>query len=508
MDNAAYVTWPSARSNNRKKGLMSTRQSPNKMEKQEFAYYPLTPFDGMVDHCGIAAGWLVEGLLDLTTIEQGLNRIIAKWPMLSGRLEFISKLMYRVNVPLDTLPPDYLPFALTHRESSTPITAYVQLPLPAVSDALPQELFIDPSVPKATRTWVEKKLPLTYWHITHFKQPGMHYTCIGVSFSHALLDGTGIANLVHALEAEMLGKPWAVPPALHSGQNENHLQVFLNRTRNEIVKEGKEAPENYTGVSVVGIWFVVTFFFWHVWQQVWHNMQKKMIVLPVRAYEKLVLDAREALLLEGKKESRISTGDVLAAWLFKTVYATEPRQDMRVHLSNMASLRMFSGGELSLYPHNCFIPIPYPVFTVADLQATPVHNIAYTLAGVRASLSLGHAMQVHAKIEELVNHSFGFKGYRTLLPFDSSAEESLVMSNMSIARMVDINWSGAGGGRTLGRYKSLLMAPPILIGNAVTIAGRLHDGSTLIDAVLSGRRMKEVEQEVERLIKRAFESAV
>ncbi|KAJ3506503.1 hypothetical protein NLJ89_g6830 [Agrocybe chaxingu] len=478
------------------------------MEKQQFAYYPLTPFDGMVDHCGIVAGWLVEGLLHLTAIEEGLNRVVVQWPMLSGKLEHVGKLTYRVRVPLGTLPPEYLPYSLTHRESTTPITDYVQLPLPAISDVLPQELFIDPPVPKTTRTWVEKKLPLTYWHVTHFTQPGMQYTCIGVSFSHALFDGTGIANLVHALEAEMLGKPWAVPPAMHAGQNENHLQVFLNRTKKDIAKGGKQVPENYNGVSVVGMSFVVTFFFWHVWQQVWYNMQKKLVVLPVRAYEKLVLDVREALLLEGKKEFRVSTGDVLAAWLFKTVYATEARQDMRVHLSNMASLRMFSDGELSLYPHNCFIPIPYPVFTVADLKSTPVHDLAYTLAGVRSSLSLGHAMEVYAKIEEVVNHSSRSKGYRTLLPFDSSAEESLIMSNMSIARMVDINWSGAGGGRTLGRYKSLLMAPPILIGNAITIAGRLHDGSTLIDMVLSGRRMKEVEQEVERLIKRASESTV
>ena len=54
--------------------------------RQEFAYYPLTLFDGVIE-VGIVTGWLVEGLLDVGKIEQALNRVVAKWPMLSGRLE-------------------------------------------------------------------------------------------------------------------------------------------------------------------------------------------------------------------------------------------------------------------------------------------------------------------------------------------------------------------------------------------------------------------------------------
>lgn len=56
--------------------------------KQAFASYPLTLFDGMMQGTGVTTGWLVEGLLDLEKIEGALHRLVSKWPMLGGRLEY------------------------------------------------------------------------------------------------------------------------------------------------------------------------------------------------------------------------------------------------------------------------------------------------------------------------------------------------------------------------------------------------------------------------------------
>ena len=57
--------------------------------EENFAYYPLTLFDGMMQGTGVTTGWLVEGILDLDKIESALNRLVSKWPMLAGRLEYI-----------------------------------------------------------------------------------------------------------------------------------------------------------------------------------------------------------------------------------------------------------------------------------------------------------------------------------------------------------------------------------------------------------------------------------
>lgn len=53
--------------------------------------YPLTLFDGMYAEVGITMGWLVDGRIDVAKIHAALDRVIAKWPMLGGRLEQESK---------------------------------------------------------------------------------------------------------------------------------------------------------------------------------------------------------------------------------------------------------------------------------------------------------------------------------------------------------------------------------------------------------------------------------
>ena len=57
------------------------------MKEPEYAYYPLTLFDGMFQDAGVVTGWFVEGLLDLQKVDYALSRLVTKWPMLAGRLE-------------------------------------------------------------------------------------------------------------------------------------------------------------------------------------------------------------------------------------------------------------------------------------------------------------------------------------------------------------------------------------------------------------------------------------
>jgi hypothetical protein len=71
---------------------------------------------------------------------------------------------------------------------------------------------------------------------------------------------------------------------------------------------------------------------------------------------------------------------------------------------------------------------------------------------------------------------------------------------MSIARIVDIDWTGVGGKTTICRYKSILSDNPVLISNILTIAGRTHDGGIVLDVVLNKKRLIRLEAEVQKLI--------
>jgi hypothetical protein len=60
----------------------------------------------------------------------------------------------------------------------------------------------------------------------------------------------------------------------------------------------------------------------------------------------------------------------------------------------------------------------------------------------------------------------------------------MVVWNMTIARIVDINWTGLGGKRTVCRYQKTLSESPLLISDR-TITGRLGDGRMDLDVVLN-----------------------
>ena len=87
-----------------------------------------------------------------------------------------------------------------------------------------------------------------------------------------------------------------------------------------------------------------------------------------------------------------------------------------------------------------------------------------------------------------------------VIPFNLQAQETFIVSNVSIARIVNIDWTGVGGKTTVCRYKYILTDGPMNATNIITIAGRGHDGSTIMDVVLSKKRLARVEAAVQELL--------
>ena len=68
-----------------------------------------------------------------------------------------------------------------------------------------------------------------------------------------MFDGTGVASIIHSLEAEMLGNEWDIPPLLHPGLNVNELQAVLEKEED---KKVTETDGKYESVSIVGLGLV------------------------------------------------------------------------------------------------------------------------------------------------------------------------------------------------------------------------------------------------------------
>ncbi|KAF8956572.1 hypothetical protein BDZ97DRAFT_1925372 [Flammula alnicola] len=486
---------PHFRAGDIEKAPSSAMSSPTK-DAQPDAICPLTLFDGMYGEVGIAMGWLVEGRIDMKKIEVALDRVISKWPLLGGRLEQERNGLFHLRIPLGPYPDGYKPYIITTRTSKLSLSHYVPLPLPVASDVLPPSIFMDKQTPKSTREWVSRNAPLTYWHATYFEKGdnGSDYSCIGVAFAHSVFDGIGIANVVHAVEAELLGKGWNVPPRPLSGVQQNTLDVLLSNAVKEQEQGKRRVITDYYAGSLASVWYIITFLLWHFWQEKWHNTRSRLILIPKEAYTKMTDDARKAVELEGKVDARLSTGDVLAAFLFKSAFSdgTAPRK--RIHVSNLASVRRFFDGQLNDYPHNCIVPMTYPVLTVAEVTTLPLPSLAYRFAQSRKSLSEEDAVEFYKVLRRAVGTS------KTATPYDIRADENIMMSNVIIARIVDIDWSGADAGRTVCRYKTILNSSRINFTNVVTIAGKLADGTLVVDVVFNEKRVRVLEDEVEKLI--------
>jgi len=68
---------------------------------------------------------------------------------------------------------------------------------------------------------------------------------------------------------------------------------------------------------------------------------------------------------------------------------------------------------------------------------------------------------------------------------DPHADETLFVSNVSASRILESDWSAIGAERTVCGYRYQITPNELLFTNSVFIAGRLDDGSTVLDFTLS-----------------------
>ncbi|KAJ7067831.1 hypothetical protein C8F01DRAFT_1115882 [Mycena amicta] len=474
----------------------SSKRSESNLYKTpvRWARYPLTAFDGVFQRSLFLTGWLVKGTIDTHVLAAALTRVTSKWRVLAGRLEQIEgKKTWQLAVPLSPLPEAYRTFVLTETTSDVPISTYINLPLEASSDSLPQSLFLDSSTPRQNLDWVARDSPLTCWHVTHFPsrsvaQPA--YSCIGFARSHGVFDGIGAATVMNALVAEMRGNEWPVPPLPPEGRNPNPIIEVLNRSAPRI--EGIEAP--YSPLGVKGsLWLLG----WHLRERYWRGATHRIFVVPKECIS-LLVDPVKAAVRAASPELGVTTGDVLVAWFLKILYATGTPPETIVHCSNFANFRDLihqAGGEsLATYPHNAFLPLPYPTLTVKTIKSTPLPELTQQLCESRHSLSLAH---VAAAQNILATNAL-------TMPVHPSAQDSLVVSNVSASRIFETDWSAVGGEGTICSYRFSVTPNNLVVGNGVYISGRLPDGSTVLDVTLNAVRMENLTRAIGELKSRIW----
>ncbi|KAF9480232.1 hypothetical protein BDN70DRAFT_931898 [Pholiota conissans] len=458
---------------------------------ETYAFFPLTVFDRMFERNAFVTGWLVKGTIDTAALAAALDRVTEKWRMLAGRLQSVKEgedTKWCLKIPLGPIPKDYPKYALTISTSDVPLSAYVSIPIPRTSTSLPLDVFLHPSTPRQYATWESTEHPLTCWHITHFpasQNDGAAYTCIGFARGHGIFDGGGAALIVSALVAELRGETWT-PPARppHAGPNPNPVEEVLSRE-----PAGPYSRRDYVGYSPLGVGGYVKLIAWHSRERWWRGADRRVVIVPKAVLTHLVERVRDAVRAEDK-ELYISTGDVLVAWVFKTIYSTTINPSMLIHCTNLANFRSLLKDKVDtaqLYPHNAFIPLPYPVLSIADVQSYSLPTLTKLFSASRHSLSLNHVVEAYRQLQHPV------------FPSPPNADETLVVSNVSASRILEADWTPLGVGRTLCGYRYQATPMGVVFTNAVYIAGRLDDGSVVLDVTLNQARFDLLVADIERL---------
>ncbi|KAJ7477115.1 hypothetical protein B0H11DRAFT_1291447 [Mycena galericulata] len=455
------------------------------------ARYPLTVFDNSFERSTFLTGWLVKGTIDTNALSAALRRMTEKWRVLAGRLEAIpATKTWQVAVPLGPLPKDYRTYVLTEATSDVPLSTYVHIPLETSSESLPQSLFLHPDTPRQNSIWVTKSHPLTCWHVTHFTSsvPGeLPYTCIGFARSHGIFDGIGAASVVRALVAEMRGEEWDVPLPPSEGMHPNPIETLITQ---KLAQGQFDHPQS--GYSALGVKGSLWLMGWHLRERFWRGATHRIFIVPQECLSVLV-DRVKAEVRRTKFNIEVTTGDVLVAWIMKGIYATGTPSERIIHCSNFASFRDIisdAGGEsLANYPHNAFIPLPYPTLTVEGINAMSLPELTRTLCVTRRELSLDHVISAH----QLMSNN------AITMPVHPIAEETMIVSNVSASRILETDWSPVGSRGTLCGYRFSATPTNLVLGNTVYISGRLSDSSTVLDVNLNKVRMQNLTNAIEEL---------
>ncbi|KAG6897674.1 hypothetical protein C0992_012423 [Termitomyces sp. T32_za158] len=478
---------------------------------ETYACYPLTLFDRLFERTTFLTGWLVEGKIDTDALATALTGVTKKWRLLAGRLQSIQDendvrsrfyppsvlqrfttvvlqvSQWRIKIPLGEIPEDYETFALTMSTGEHHLSHYLTSPMPLVSRSLPHALFIHPSTPRQYTLWESKSHPLTCWHVTHLpadpSNGGKQYTCIGFARSHGIFDGVGAAAIMRALVSEMRGEDWTAPPLPQGGFSENPLQLALDARIQAGELQSNTQLEGYHGFVDLGVAGAVKQIAWHVRERWWNGADRRILLMPkdVLLFLTNTVRAEISRSSEGSSTSQVTTGDILVAWILKTMYSRGTSPKSVIQCLNLASFRgLLAEDDSSIlqYIHNAFVPLPYPSMTVAQLEKYHLHELSCILAESRNALAISHVISSHDALASI-----------TAFPANPKANENVVVSNVSASRILESDWSAIGAARTVCGYRYQLTPKEVLITNAVYIAGRLDDGSLVLDVSLSKERI-------------------
>ncbi|GAA5981656.1 hypothetical protein JCM11641_003935 [Rhodosporidiobolus odoratus] len=254
----------------------------------------------------------------LDRFEAAVCRVVSKWKLLAGR---VVKLEKENTWAVDLDAPTKQSSALTRSRIAKPYHKAVGAagPLPVLTSSSTPSFhpastlshFRHSSTPNSLAKLAATAHPILSCHSTVFDDA----VAIGLNIPHGVFDAIGTGILVQAINAELRGQDWAMPPPHEANILSAAVQKLLREPQ-----QTEELPPVLPGFYEASFGGVVRFAVSAAYEKWWHKCSVRYLFLPQDTVDKLVNKVKaEVKEATGGKEY-VSTGDVLTAWVLKVRY--------------------------------------------------------------------------------------------------------------------------------------------------------------------------------------------
>jgi hypothetical protein len=299
------------------------------------------------------------------SIKAAADRVVRRWPLLAGipvkdkkvrlrSLPFSTRLcslspreqrgVWSVDVPDDIEATTRQRALFTFSTTSLPDKAYHEaagysspeipfsaspsreLPFPAVP------LFFPSSACNTTADHAKRQKPLLHVHVTVLSDS----ICLGIGLPH-LFDGTGMGLVVKAIDAELHGREWDVPPSTWAV---NPFVETLDRLAKDekVEAEGKASDlPGFHGWVPGGFSAILRLLTGFLVERLWWRNELRWALLKKDDVAWLVKGVKEDVKRETGGEEYVSTSDILWSWIVKVRTIFSPFHSLPFRLIQIPS---------------------------------------------------------------------------------------------------------------------------------------------------------------------------
>ncbi|KAI5474865.1 hypothetical protein MNV49_002328 [Pseudohyphozyma bogoriensis] len=413
---------------------------------------PLTCFDNAINLVGMCVQYVLTPStpLDVDKIENAIARVVDKWRLLAGRLVWLKdQKIWAIRVPIGSLPPNYATYIFTTTQSTKSSGFTPPVLTPSTIEAFgqpPRSAFVSP---KAVFTSSDhQKHPLFSFHVTVFPD----CTCIGVTFPHGVFDGVGFGHLLRAIDAELNGREWEVPPL----ETINPVDTLL---KDVPIEEGTKF-EGYKTVTKMSAWSMATMLASLAFQHVWHGVERGQVYFGRNVVKGIVDPVKKEVMEKSGGKEWVSTADIMSAWI--AAYLNEPNSPNTLSMAYIFDARPVlaeaSGTSFDSYPHNTVLYSEFTGIPLSSLPTTPLSTLALHFRhALTTSRTLKHVKQRHYDSPD-------FLAFRRPYGVDTWG-----FSNQTKGRYDQVDWGG-------GPIKDLLVNPMPINGDSIPLVNELDGG--------------------------------